>query len=604
MIQWFDQSANANKLRQSYLKGFLDISGGGIYLRSDNSMNFYSGVSARPTMSIGGTKMTIYTTDGGLTTQDDDVDVDSLRHLKGLHQNVQEFINGATNGQGNVTTGQITAANQDITGNLRVEKTLVVGGNATFKSNVGVAGNLQVGGNIEVLGDEYVHKALIVGGNCTIDGSLTVKGDVSMNDYHFSGYTISAAHDVSVNDHLVVGKDSSFNASLVVGQKLKVGSDASFGNNVDIAGHLKVASLSIGTTDSADDTAITFGQKLYVTADVSFGTKLQVGSDTSLNGALSVGGATSLHSSLAVDGATTLTSLATLNGGLTLSNSSNLTVNGTSTLTNGLSVTGGNVAVTNSFSAGADSSFNAKLAVAGNTSLAARLNVTGDVSMNGNATVANKFNAPHISATTDLTVAGDLKIYNDGTNSVIDATSGNIYLNPGLSSTNVGLVHIKNGLTVDGSINFTGQWIRTDTNVQFTTQIDISNNGTGPAIKCEQKGVNDVAYFLDDNFPVMKVLQGHKVAICKDTAAVALDVSGSINADANLTVTGTTTLTGDLSSTNGNISLTNGNVVLTNGKITTKTFEATSDATFDAKISMVGSGNFDMTGTTGFLCQW
>jgi cytoskeletal protein CcmA (bactofilin family) len=281
-----------------------------------------------------------------------------------------------------------------------------------------------------------------------------------------------------------------------------------------------------------------------------------------------------------------------------------LTVNGTSTLTNGLSVTGGNVAVTNSFSAGADSSFNAKLAVAGNTSLAARLNVTGDVSMNGNATVANKINAPHIVAGTDLTIAGDLKIYNDGTNSVIDATSGNIYLNPGLSNTHTGLVHIKNGLTVDGSINFTGEWIRTDTNVQFTTQIDVSNNGTGPAIKCEQKGVNDVAYFLDDNFPVMKVLQGHKVAICKDTASVALDVSGSINADANLTVTGTTTLTGDLSSTNGNIALTNGNVVLTNGKITTKTFEATSDATFDAKISMVGSGNFDMTGTTGFLCQW
>ena len=45
--QWFDNSANANKLRNSYLKGFLDISGGGISIRSatgDNAgtaLNFY-----------------------------------------------------------------------------------------------------------------------------------------------------------------------------------------------------------------------------------------------------------------------------------------------------------------------------------------------------------------------------------------------------------------------------------------------------------------------------------------------------------------------------------------------------------------------------------
>ena len=45
--QWFDNSANANKLRNSYLKGFLDISGGGISIRNatgDNAgtaLNFY-----------------------------------------------------------------------------------------------------------------------------------------------------------------------------------------------------------------------------------------------------------------------------------------------------------------------------------------------------------------------------------------------------------------------------------------------------------------------------------------------------------------------------------------------------------------------------------
>ena len=42
MSLWFDQSNNANKLRQSYLKGFLDISGGDVNIRSDNSLNFYT----------------------------------------------------------------------------------------------------------------------------------------------------------------------------------------------------------------------------------------------------------------------------------------------------------------------------------------------------------------------------------------------------------------------------------------------------------------------------------------------------------------------------------------------------------------------------------
>jgi len=38
--QWFDLSFSSNKLRQSYLKGFLDISGGPVLMRSDNSLNF------------------------------------------------------------------------------------------------------------------------------------------------------------------------------------------------------------------------------------------------------------------------------------------------------------------------------------------------------------------------------------------------------------------------------------------------------------------------------------------------------------------------------------------------------------------------------------
>ena len=65
MSKWFDLSNSANKLRQSYLKGFLDVSGGGIYIRSDNSINFYTsagsgGDEAKPKFSADATKLRIW----------------------------------------------------------------------------------------------------------------------------------------------------------------------------------------------------------------------------------------------------------------------------------------------------------------------------------------------------------------------------------------------------------------------------------------------------------------------------------------------------------------------------------------------------------------
>jgi hypothetical protein len=313
--------------------------------------------------------------------------------------------------------------------------------------------------------------------------------------------------------------------------------------------------------------------------------------------------ATTLSNTLAVaEDATfakalTDTGAVNMNGGVTLSAASDLTANGFTTLNKlatlsaGLAVTGGNAAITNNLTVAGNAS------VTGTSSLTGRLDVTADASLNSSLTVANNVVAPHMIATTDLKVGSKMTIqdYTDGTS--FDATTGNIYLNPGINGTNTGRVYIKNGLTVDGSINFTGEFIRTDTNVQFTTQVDVVNDGTGPAMKVEQSGNNDVALFTDDGVTAMRILNDRKVAINKDTATYSLDVSGTIRADADIRALGSVYVTGDYSSENGNITL-------TNGKMTTKTFEATSDATFDANLVMVGSGNLDMTGTTGYLNQF
>jgi len=66
---------------------------------------------------------------------------------------------------------------------------------------------------------------------------------------------------------------------------------------------------------------------------------------------------------------------------------------------------------------------------------------------------------------------------------------------------------------------------------------------------------------------------------------------------------------GKLAMTNGGIEMTNGSLTVTNGKMTTKTFEATSTATFDATVTIAG-GNLNMTAhegdmsSQGFLVQF
>jgi len=86
MSKWFDLSENANKIRQSYFKGFIDISGGGIYLRNDLSMNFYDTTnSANPKFSIKSDSMRIQDASG----QYYDISNDKLLFIKDLSVNVQ-----------------------------------------------------------------------------------------------------------------------------------------------------------------------------------------------------------------------------------------------------------------------------------------------------------------------------------------------------------------------------------------------------------------------------------------------------------------------------------------------------------------------------------
>jgi hypothetical protein len=138
---------------------------------------------------------------------------------------------------------------------------------------------------------------------------------------------------------------------------------------------------------------------------------------------------------------------------------------------------------------------------------------TGDVQVGGNLDVRG-----------NLTVAGT-NTYTSLQASTLGST-GDLTIDP------TGKVHITKSLQVDGSVNLTGDFIKTDTIVRMTEQVDISNDGTGPALKVTQHGVHDVAEFYDDNNLVMIVKNGGDVSFAQSvTVGGDLTVNGTLTAN-------------------------------------------------------------------------
>ena len=92
MSQWFDQSNNANKFRQTYVKGFVDVSGGGVMIRSDNSLNLYTTADdVNPKFSISATEYNVRHEDTVTA-----VATEKLRHLVDLDENTQVRLDDHT----------------------------------------------------------------------------------------------------------------------------------------------------------------------------------------------------------------------------------------------------------------------------------------------------------------------------------------------------------------------------------------------------------------------------------------------------------------------------------------------------------------------------
>ena len=509
---------DANKLRTSYLKGFLDISGtsdAGLRVRNNKAIELFDESDA-PKFQINATSFIIGDADnvGANLT----VPINKLSYLSGLHTNVQNQFNSILGGSTIAESSK--AQNAEINGNLKVGNQLVVSGNAYFQSNVNIAGSFRVGGDAFIDGNETIGKSLIVDGNISVLGNSYLLGDVSMSHCLYVQKCLNVIQDVSFNSYLSVAGNTKIGGDAVIVGKLTV-SELIIGNNADDAtgsgflittpltatNTLNVSelatlnnglSVTAGTTTLADQLTVS-SNGIDVTGASTIRNKLTVSS-----GGMAVTGASSVAGKLTVStGGMDVTGTSTLSDKLTVS-SNGIDVTGASSVAGKLTVTSGGMAVTNGNTTLADklivqsngiestgasivhgtmtvdnaATFSNKMSVAMDASFGATLHAVGII-RSGDATKSVFINGPHHNSSQ----------YDN----CISVLNGDLDIVPGEN----GNVNIRGGLSVDGPVNFLGDFIKTDVKVTVSEQFEVKANAMVPAAIVQQKGSGPIATFYD-----------------------------------------------------------------------------------------------------------
>lgn len=149
---FFDLSNNANKLRKSYVNGFVDISGN-VLVRNDHTLGFYKEtVQKKPHYTLDSDGLTIFditNTAGDFSTQTA-VTTANLKTLKDLSNNVATDISSLQTKQGE-NTSNITSLVSNLTRtdtSLNNLPNLDVGSQVDFAASITVASNAKINGFI------------------------------------------------------------------------------------------------------------------------------------------------------------------------------------------------------------------------------------------------------------------------------------------------------------------------------------------------------------------------------------------------------------------------------------------------------------------------
>jgi len=581
---WQAAPTSANKLRTSYLKGFLDISGSdaaALRVRNNNNIELFDGSDA-PKFQINAENYVVPDASAP-SAAPLSIPVNKLSYLNGLHTNIQGQFDAISNGES--VSNNLKAVNSNVSGNLEVGNRLFVGGDAEFRQDVMVGANLNVRGNAIIDQNAYINKSLFVKGDATIDGRLYVLGDVSMSDDLFVQKKLQVMQDVSLNGslslagnavvngkltvtHLVIDNNShdasgsgfliktplqatstlALTGAATMASTLGVTGKITGSNGLEITGATTLNSTLSATgkitgSDALEITgATTLHSTLGVDAKITAGADLQVAGNTVLSSQLSVAQAATLSSTLAVTGASTMASTLGVTGKITGSDA--LEITGATTLGSTLGVTG-KITGSNDLEVAGNAVLSSKLSVAQAATFSDKMSVALDASFGADLQIANKLRVGN--DTNSVYINGPNYIGSAFANS-ISVKSGDLDITPGSANNSV---HIRGGLYVDGSVNFLGDFIKTDTKVQLTDQIEVSNSGTGPALKITQTGANPVASFSDSTGITMLMDDMGKLGVgavggnwnvVSNKPTAELDVHGAAKISTTFDVTGAATL--------------------------------------------------------------
>ena len=438
-------STVGNRYIQTYIQGFLDISGGDIILR--NNGNLYIGGDS----SFNGN---INIVSGNLTTSNT---------IGNIYTNNAETINLGTQSATNVFIGKSTSSTTTINTDLSVNNHLRIGGDASFNGNLMLQKNVFLQNDLSMNGNLKISTGNVLTTSSTASLFTTNATNIFMGPVNGR---ITMQNDVSINGGLSVQKDSSFNGNLLLQKDLSMNGNLkiSTGNIITSSntGNLftTASNVFIGSTNGITTT----NNKLMVLGDMSLNGNLVITSgniqttnsdasiytDSNINNVFigSTSGNSTIQNDLSLNGRLLVGGDASFNGNLLLQK--DLSMNGDLKISTGNIITSSNTG--NLFTTASDVFIGS---TSGITTTNNKLMVLGDMSLNGNLVITSG---------NIQTTNSDASIYtNSNINNVfIGSTTGNTTIQNDLS--------LNGRLLVGGDASLNGNLFLVSGNLQTTSQ--------------------------------------------------------------------------------------------------------------------------------------
>jgi len=364
------QETDANRIKKTYVKGYMDVSGGELSVHN-TAFNVFN-IDGSGVFRIDPRKITVNDDTG----QEVDISLSYLTFLNNLVPADGQAVSIPDKVKYIFTLGTETrigksdaSSNFRVFGNTYVEQDLFVTGDVSLNKDMDISGSLTV----------RTHLKLPVGGND--------QRPVTVNEAESAGYIRYNIDNSQFEGYGPGDSWGSLGGVINVSQNTKI--IASSPDPDSVNNELQFFTAPTGSTIVGDTKE---RMRILANGDISMNERLFVASDASLNGNLFVAAKTRLGNDLSLNGNFTMYGDASLNGRLMLSGDASLN---------------GNLYVVAKTRLGNDLSLNGNLFVyGGDASLNGRLMLSGDASLNGNLYVVAKTRLGN-----DLSLNGNLFVY-------------------------------------------------------------------------------------------------------------------------------------------------------------------------------------------------